>query len=72
MNEAISDFNRAVELNSEIVWAYLNRGLAKVYLGNEAEAQADFDRCLKTKPELKDQIAEKIALARHLRQTAKQ
>jgi hypothetical protein len=49
------------------VWAYFNRGVAKVYLGNEADAQGDFDKCLQLKPELKNQVTEKVELARHLR-----
>jgi tetratricopeptide (TPR) repeat protein len=67
MQQAIDDFNRAVELNPEIVWSYFNRGLARVFLGKEEEAQADFAKCLELRPELKDEVAEKIELARHLR-----
>jgi tetratricopeptide (TPR) repeat protein len=72
MQEAINDFNKALELNSEIIWAYFNRGLAKVYLGNEDEAQSDFDAVLKMQPDLRRQVVEKVALARYLRRTGKQ
>lgn len=71
MQEAINDFNKALELNSEIIWGYFNRGLARVYLGQEAEAQTDFDMVLKMNPDLKRQIVEKVALARYLRRTGK-
>ena len=72
VEEAIEDFNRALERNPEIVWAYFNRGLAKVFLGKEEEAQVDFAKCLELRPDLKDQVTEKIELARHLRRLGKQ
>jgi tetratricopeptide (TPR) repeat protein len=72
MQEAIDDFSRALERNPEIVWAYFNRGLAKVFLGQEEAAQGDFAKCLELRPDLKDQVAEKTELARHLRRLGKQ
>jgi hypothetical protein len=39
-----------------------------MYLGNESEAQKDFNECLKLKPGMKAQIDQRIALARELRQ----
>jgi tetratricopeptide (TPR) repeat protein len=72
MQQAIDDFNRAVELNPEIVWTYVNRGLAKVFLGKEEEAQVDFAKCLELRPDLKAEVAEKIELARYLRRMRKQ
>ena len=68
---AIDDFNRAIELDPSIAWAYFNRGLVKVYLGDEAAAQKDFDECLRLKPELKSDLELKIDLARHLRRIGK-
>ena len=65
--EAIADFNRTIELNSQIAWAYFNRGLAKVYLGHESEAQKDFDESLRLRPEMKAQLEQRIQLARALR-----
>jgi Tfp pilus assembly protein PilF len=53
------------------VWAYFNRGLAKVFLGKEDEAQSDFAKCLELRPDLKQEVAEKVELARHLRRMAK-
>jgi tetratricopeptide (TPR) repeat protein len=72
MQDAITDFNTALELNSEIIWAYFNRGLAKVYLGNEAEAQGDFETVLKMRPDLQEQLKQKVQLARFLRVAPKE
>ncbi len=36
MAKAIEDFTRAIEHDPEIAWAYFNRGLAKVFLGDES------------------------------------
>jgi tetratricopeptide (TPR) repeat protein len=67
MLKAIDDFTRAIECDPQIAWAYFNRGLAKVFLGQESEAQKDFDLCLKLRPDLKTQLDPRITLARHLR-----
>jgi tetratricopeptide (TPR) repeat protein len=67
MLQAIADFNRTIELDPHIAWAYFNRGIAKVYLGEESEAKKDFDECLRLKPELKTQLDPRIDLARQLR-----
>jgi tetratricopeptide (TPR) repeat protein len=67
MLEAINDFNRAIELNPTIALSYFNRGLAKVFLGDEAEAEKDFAESLRLKPELKAEMDRRIDLARHLR-----
>jgi Flp pilus assembly protein TadD len=68
MQAAIDDFNQAAKIKPDLVWAYLNRGVAKVYLGDEAGAQTDFDTCLKLNANLKAQIDNKVDLARKLRQ----
>jgi lipoprotein NlpI len=72
MQSAIESFSRALELESKIVWAYFNRGLANVYLGNEAAAQGDFETVLTMRPDLKDQLKDKIQLARFLRVAPKE
>ena len=64
MAKAIDDFTRAIEHDPEIAWAYFNRGLAKVYLGDEVEAQKDFDECLRLRPDLKAELESRIELAR--------
>ena len=60
-------FNRVVEFDPQIPWAYFNRGLAKVYLGRDKEAQTDFDECLRMRPEIKADLDARIDLARQLR-----
>jgi len=67
MLQALEDFNRAIEIDPTIALAYLNRGLAKVFLGNEAEADKDFVETLRLKPELKAEIQRRVDLARQLR-----
>ena len=67
MLEAIDNLNRAIEIDPTIAFSWFNRGLAKVFLGNEAEAELDFAQSLKLKPELKAEMARRIDLARQLR-----
>src|SRR5689334_25437351 len=55
-----------------IGWAYFNRAVSKVYLGQEAQAEADVVQCLKLRPELKAQLEKRVDLARHLRRISKQ
>jgi tetratricopeptide (TPR) repeat protein len=71
MQRAIQDFTRAIEHNPDLVWAYLNRGLAQLFLGNDEVAQKDFDICLKLKPEVRGELEDKIELAKRLRQATK-
>jgi tetratricopeptide (TPR) repeat protein len=71
MLKAIEDFNHALELNPKLAWSYCNRGLVKVLMGNESEAQKDFGECLRLKPELKTELDQKIDLARDLRRIGK-
>ena len=67
MVRAIDDFTRAIELDPKIAWAYFNRGLIWVYLGEDARAQKDFAECLRLRPELKTDLDPRIELAKHLR-----
>ena len=66
MIRAADDFTRAIELDPRIPWAYLNRGLVSVFLGDESKAQKDFDECLKLKPDLKSELERRVVLARAL------
>ena len=65
---AILDFGRALELNSKIAVAYMNRGLALLLLGRDVEAQQDFDQCLLLRPDLRSDLDSRIQLAKELRE----
>ena len=41
---AITDYDKAIELNPKYAMAYSNRGVAKYYLGNHKGAVKDFDK----------------------------
>ena len=69
MKPAIEDYNRAIELDPRLAWAYMNRGLIWVFLGDESKAQKDFEECVRLKPELKAELGPRIELARHLRRS---
>src|SRR6266851_9100260 len=47
---AISDFDRAIEINSGLAEAYLDRGVARRTKGDLKGARADFDRALLINP----------------------
>ena len=67
MVRALDDFTRALQLDPKIAWAYFNRGLLWVYLGEDERAQRDFTECLRLKPELKAELELRAELAKHLR-----
>jgi tetratricopeptide (TPR) repeat protein len=50
LNEAIADYNRALELNNAFLSAYINRGTTYEKLGDMKDAKADFDRVLQIDP----------------------
>ena len=47
--QAISDFDRAIEINPNLARAYNNRGTAYGKLGNHRQAISDFDRAIEIK-----------------------
>ena len=49
--EAISDFDKAVQLNPETLYTYYKRGEAKTTLGEYEAAIADFDKAIQLNPE---------------------
>ena len=48
--EAITDYDKAIELNPEYAEAYNNRGLAKFNLGKYKEAIKDYDKAIELNP----------------------
>ena len=48
--QAIGDFNRAVELDPQNVWAYYNRGVANTNLRQHTKAIQDYSRVLELDP----------------------
>ena len=58
--EAIADYTKAIEIDPGFAEAYLNRGLAHWLQGHQAEAERDFDRCLKLNSDLKPLLEERV------------
>jgi tetratricopeptide (TPR) repeat protein len=54
LNEAIADFNEAIELNPEYTDVYYNRGAARYTLGKLVSALADFDKAIELDPHYVD------------------
>jgi tetratricopeptide (TPR) repeat protein len=66
LDQAIADFGEALSRDPNIVWAYFNRSLAFLVKGEEGLAQADFERCIALRPELKADLEARSQLARDL------
>lgn len=47
LNDAIAEFNRAMEKYGEMIQIYLNRGVSYDQIGRTNEAESDFTNCLK-------------------------
>ena len=60
--EAIADFDKAVQLNPETLYTYYKRGEAKAALGEHEAAIADFDKAIQLDPEFADSYARKRAV----------
>jgi tetratricopeptide (TPR) repeat protein len=54
LNPALSDFDRAIELDPRLVAAYVNRGSVKVATYNLEAALVDFDRAIELDPSIAD------------------
>ncbi|MGZ3607884.1 MAG: tetratricopeptide repeat protein, partial [Syntrophales bacterium] len=48
--QAISDYDRAIEINPNYVKAYINRGNTYINLGNYKQAISDYDRAIEINP----------------------
>ena len=60
--EAIANFDKAVQLNPKTLYTYHKRGEAKAALGEHEAAIADFDKALQLNPEHADSYARKRAV----------
>jgi len=47
---AISDYNKAIELDPKFAEAYYNRGLAYDYLGDSSRAISDYNKAIELNP----------------------
>lgn len=52
--EAIKDFDKAIELDSNYLSAYNNRGISKAKLGNNEEAIKDFNKAIELNPNISE------------------
>ena len=64
---AIADFTRALQTNPDLPITYMNRGLALLLLGKDAEANSDFEKCLLLKPDLAAELQRRINMAKEMR-----
>ncbi len=49
--EAMKDYDKAIELNPQYAEAYNNRGIAKAELGRNEEAMKDYDKAIELNPQ---------------------
>jgi tetratricopeptide (TPR) repeat protein len=61
---AIGDFTKVIEIDSNYLPAYANRGIALILIGKDSEAQKDFDYLLRVSPSLKSGIDQTITNAK--------
>jgi clan AA aspartic protease (TIGR02281 family) len=50
-DDAISDFNRAIERNANLMWAVRERGLTYKRRGDREKARSDLEQVLRTEPD---------------------
>jgi tetratricopeptide (TPR) repeat protein len=67
LDGAIADYTEAVRLKPGLAMAYLHRGEVLLFQFKDAEAQKDFDRCLKLQPNLNPDMARVIDNAKQAR-----
>lgn len=70
MERAIESFDEAIAHDPAMAWAYFNRAVSKVYLGQDP--QTDVTECVKLRPDLKPQLDQRLGLAKALRRIARQ
>ena len=68
---SIADYESAIQIDPLFAKAYGNRGLARLFQGDMAGAERDFEECLRLEPNLKPLLEEQIGKAKR-RLAAKQ
>lgn len=69
LDEAIADYNKAIELwHGSPGFGFLDRGIAYYLQGKLAEAQADFNKVIEANPRMKNSIDYKIEVTRRQRE----
>jgi tetratricopeptide (TPR) repeat protein len=68
---AVADFTKAIEIDSQNVFAYSNRGYALILLDKDTEARKDFDQMLKINPSLQPEVEATIKRAKEERAVTK-
>ena len=48
---ALTDLNKAIELNPKLTGAYISRGMTRAWLGDFREAMSDLNKAIKLEPE---------------------
>ena len=51
-DESLSDYNQAIKLDADMVWAYMGRGAVWVQMDEPDRAISDFDRAIQLDPKL--------------------
>ena len=69
LEKAIEDFSHAIKIAPRVAPSYMNRGLALLVMGRDAEAQKDFDKCWELEPDRKSDVEERIEIAKRIRST---
>ena len=65
-DEAIADFNEAIQINPQDAKAYTNRGNAKVALDQHDDAIADYDQAIRIHPQFAEAYSNRGNLYREM------
>ena len=64
---AVADLTKALSLDARLPLAHVNRGLALMVQGKDAEAERDFGRALELVPSLRANVEAGVAAVMRLR-----